>query len=552
MKTNAGKNLMTPQEYFSTLQQPQTPRSSFDRGSEIMTTLNAGLLVPIFWDEVLPSDTWNVGQTLFARITTLIKPLMDNLYLDIHWFFTPNRLLDNKWVNLMGEQDDPENPVVYTVPQVEVKTTNPGGTTVGIEQVGDYLGLPVLLNNLSVSAYPFRAYKKIFDDYYRDENLIKKQLPASAIGQATETYNPTNFPLLRRAKRKDYFTSALPWAQKGTAPTLTLGGSAPIIGNATSPATLADMKIHTAAITTPAMGTLTTNAQRAQVSGATGLAYNMAAQGFWNAVVPSMTIPGTGLSANLAASVGFTMNAFREFATIQQYLELDARGGTRYVEHLFSFFGVQPEDARLQRAEYLGGQTFDLMVTPIAQTSESSAGTPQANLAGMGTFAATGHQFVKSFTEDGIIMAIASIRSEQRYQNGIQKKWKRTTRYDYYRPVFANLGEQPILNSELYAQGTAADDNIFGYQEAWAEYRYSQSLITGKLRSIDPQSLDVYHLAQDPSSLPTLSRSFIEENPPMARVLAVTNEPAFILNGRFNINCARPMPTRSIPGLTRL
>ena len=192
------------------------------------------------------------------------------------------------------------------------------------------------------------------------------------------------------------------------------------------------------------------------------------------------------------------------------------------------------------------------MVTPIAQTSESASGTPQANLSGMGTFAASGHQFVKSFTEDGIIMAIGSIRSEQRYQYGLQKKWSRKTRFDYYRPVFANLGEQPIRNKELYAQGTPADDGIFGYQEAWAEYRYTQSLITGKLRSNDPQSLDVWHLAQDPSSLSPLGRAFIEENPPMARVVAVTDEPAFTLNGRFNLNVARPMPTRSIPGLTRL
>ena len=185
MKTSAGKNLMTPQEYFSELQQPQTPRSSFDRGSEIMTTLDAGFLVPIFWDEVLPSDTWNVSQSLFARITTLIKPLMDNLYLDIHWFFVPNRLLDNKWVNLMGEQDDPENPVTYTTPQVEIKTSKPTGTVVGTHQVGDYLGLPTGVNNLTVSAYPFRCYKKIYDDYYRDENLIKKQLPKIPLEQLT-------------------------------------------------------------------------------------------------------------------------------------------------------------------------------------------------------------------------------------------------------------------------------------------------------------------------------------------------------------------------------
>lgn len=513
-----------------------------------MTTLDAGYLVPIYWDEVLPSDTWNVSQTIFARINTLIKPLMDNLYLDVHWFFTPNRILWNHFPNLMGEQEDPTAPVTYTLPQVEIKTSNPGGTIVGFHELGDYLGLPTSVNNLSVSCLPFRAYLKTYDDYYRDENFVKEQLPVSARGDATVTYNPTNFPLLRRFKRKDFFTSALPWAQKGTAPTLALGGIAPVTGSIT--ATAGQVKVQN-------LRKQSDNGDLGTLFGGATTNLRSTGGGTWSAESylqnnSTLTLSHS-LQSDLASSVGFTVNAFREFAIIQQYLELDARSGTRYVEHLSAFFGVQPEDSRLQRSEYLGGQTFDLMVTPIAQTSSTGGtGTPQANLSGMGTFAAQGHQFVKSFKEDGIIMAIASIRAEQRYQNGIPKKWSRRSRFDFYVPIFANLGEQPIKNKELYAQGTTADDNIFGYQEAWAEYRYSQSLITGKLRSNDPQSLDVWHLAADPSSLPILGRSFLEENPPMARVLAVPSEPAFTLNGRFNINCARPMPTRSIPGLMRL
>lgn len=558
-RTTAGKNLMSQQEYFSTLQQPVTPRSSFDRGCEIMTTLDAGYLVPIYWDEVLPSDTWNVSQNLFARINTLIKPLMDNLYLDIHWFFVPNRLTWSHWINFMGEQEDPNNPVTYTIPQVEVKTATSGGTTIGAQQIGDYLGLPTLVDNLTFSALPLRSYYKIYDDYYRDENLIKEQLPVSKRGDATVLYNPTNFPLLKRAKRKDYFTSSLLSPQKGVAPTLTLGTSAPLVGAINTTTNLESPTFRSANSALPGPYTAGLDIERTTVSispSFRGQVGSYSAVGktpaAWDKTGQQVVLTGSSAYADLSQSVGFTLNAFREFATLQQYLELDARGGTRYVEHLYSFFGVQPEDARLQRAEYLGGQTFDLMVTPIAQTSESSSGTPQANLAGMGTFAASGHQFVKSFTEDGIIMAIASIRQEQRYQYGLQKKWSRLSRFDYYRPVFANLGEQPIFNKEIYAQGNSTDDSVFAYQEAWAEYRYSQSLITGKLRSNDPQSLDVWHLAQDPSSLPVLGQTFIEENPPMARVIAVTNEPAFTLNGRFNLNVARPMPTRSIPGLTRL
>lgn len=553
--TSAGRNLMRPQEYFSELQQPQTPRSSFDRGCEILTTLDAGYLVPIYWDEVLPADTWTVGQNLFARITTLFKPLMDNLYLDIHWFFIPHRLTWTHWPNLMGEQDDPENPIAYTVPQVLIDTALSGGTTVGSQQLLDYMGVPTGVDKLSVSALFPRAYYKTYDDYYRDENLVKKQLPFSAQGDADATYNTTNFPLLKRAKRKDYFTSALPWAQKGTAPTLNFSGTAPITGTLAVPATVNQWRTTTAStgITTPTTGTVRAPSLLGITTGlATRFNSGPTSGDTFGTVFPGHTLDTSSLQVSLSTVSGFTMNAFREFATIQQYLELDARGGTRYVEHLYSFFGVQPEDARLQRAEYLGGQTFDLMVTPIAQTSESGAGTPQANLSGMGTFAASGHQFTKSFTEDGTIMAIASVRQEQRYQAGLAKKWSRKSRYDFYRPVFAHLGEMPIYNREIFAQGNAADAQVFGYNEAWADYRYSPSIITGKMRSNDPQSLDVWHLAQDPSSLPVLGRSFIEENPPMARVLAVTNEPAFIMNGRFNLNVARAMPMRSIPGLTRL
>lgn len=547
-QTSAGKNLMTPQEYFSELQQPKNPRSSFDRGCEILTTMDAGFLCPIFWDEVLPSDTWNVGQRLFGRVTTLIKPLMDNLYLDIHWFFVPNRIIFTNWVNLMGEQVDPAVPVAYTVPQVYVATSTPGGTIPAAQEIGDYLGLP-WKDNQSVSALPFRSYLKIYDDYYRDENLIAETLPVSQRGTSGVTYGVTGFGSLlqnprRRAKRKDYFTSALPWAQKGTAPSLYVTGTAPVTG--IGKLTNQNFPLTNGAVWESDLGTAT----YANYSDT----YSVGADHRWAFEQNPAAVGYPNIKADMTQGfVGFTLNAFREFVTLQQYLELDARGGSRYVEHLYNRYGVQPEDARLQRAEYLGGQTFDLMVTPVAQTSESGSGTPQANLSGMGTFSAKGHQFVKSFTEDGIIMCIASVRQEQRYQFGLARKWTRSNRYDFYDPIFANLGEQPILNQELYySSNPVIDTQVWGYQEAWAEYRYSPSIITGKFRSDDPQSLDVWHLAQDPSGLAPLAPAFIEENPPMDRVLAVTDEPAFIINGRFDINCARPMPTRSIPGLTRL
>lgn len=552
MKTTASSHLMKPQEYFSSLQNPQTPRSQFDRTAENMTAFNAGLLIPVYFDEVLPSDTWKVSQQVLARITTLIKPLMDNLYLDIHWFFTPNRILWSHWVNFMGEQEDPATPVTYTVPQVTVTNGVGGGSLISWNTLGDYFGLPNDIDNLSVNALFFRSYLKTYDDWYRDENFIKETLPVSARGDATVVYNQTRFPVLKRGKRKDYFTSALPWAQKGTAPTLSLGGSAPLIGNPlvlknTSTNVTRWINATTQANSATGSPTLATNSGFTNMLDGGGASAQYSPNG-----TLYIDLEDPSIYADLASAVGFTLNSFREFATIQQYLELDARGGTRYVESLYSQFGVTPEDARLQRSEYLGGQSFMLHTTPIAQTSETDAGTPQANLSGMGSISGGGHQFVKSFTEDGIIMAIASVRQEQRYQYGIHRMWSRTSRYDYYRPVFANLGEQTILNKEIYAQGTSTDDNAFGFQEAWAEYRYKPSIITGELKSNFAQSLDVWHLAQDPSSLPVLGQTFIEEDVPMDRVLAVSDEPDFIFQAKFNAFVSRAMPTRSIPGLNKL
>lgn len=563
MQTSASRNLMSPQEYFSTLQNPTTPRSSFDRGCEILTTLNAGDLVPIYIDEVLPADTWNVSQRLFGRILTLIRPLMDNLYLDIHWFFAPNRILWTHWVNMMGEQEDPANPISYTVPRINFDTAQPGGTAVAASSLISYMGIPIGYDKDWMNALYARAYYKTYDDWYRDENLEAETLPFSKRGDATVLYNPTNFPLLKRNKRKDYFTSALPWTQKGTAPTLSLGGSAPLtITNNSSIITNSNPPRFTygapADFTNQQMYAYKDSTISARVALLSGRVFTAGETVGVDALSrfgseSGLKIDTDNVTADLSSSVGFTLNAFREFATLQQYLELDARGGTRYVEHLYSFFGVTPEDARQQRVEYLGGQTFDLMTTPVPQTSESGT-TPQGNLSGFGTFAGKGHQFVKSFTEDGIIIAIASIRQDLRYQQGIHKKFKRESRYDYYRPVFANLGEQPIYNYEIYHQplNPSANQAIFGYQEAWAEYRYSPSIITGLMNSEAPLSVDNWHLGQDFGSLPTLTKPFIQENPPMARVIAVTDQPQFQLNGAIDVNCARAMPTRSIPGLNRL
>lgn len=552
----APNTTISVQEMFSRLDNPVTPRSKFDRSFPVLTTLDAGYLVPLYWDEITPSDTIELGLNMFGRVNTLIKPIYDNLYLDIHAFFVPNRIICSSWTQIMGEQPDPLNPVTKTVPQISWAEAG-GFTGVTSQSLANYLGMPVGYSSATrtLSALPFRAYKKIYDDLYRDENFVAIKLPVSAIGDATVAYNDTDFPLYKRFKRKDYFTSATPSPQKGTAPTLTLGSSVPISGQA--PVVGIGNTSATASAVTgspiresdlgsrnyPFYRLMNENAMIIEYTGTSG-AYPKV---FADADADNNTMVG-----DLASTTGFTLNAFREFATMQQYLERDMRMGNRYTESLYSRFGVTPEDSRLQRAEYLFGKTFDLMVTPIAQTSESAAGTPQANLSGMGTFAAKQNLGVKSFSEHGIFMIIASVRQEQRYQQGIARKFTRESQFDFYDPLFANLGEQAILAEELLAAGTSADLQTWGYQQAWADMRFNPAVVTGKMSSLDPQSLDSWHLAQEHGSLPALGQTFLEENVPMDRVVAVTDEPDFTLQGIIEMMHTRPLPQRSVPGLLKL
>jgi len=537
----APNTTISVQEMFSRLDNPVTPRSTFDRSFPVLTTLDAGYLVPLYWDEITPSDSIELGLNMFGRVNTLIKPIYDNLYLDIHAFFVPNRLICSSWTQIMGEQPDPLNPVTKTVPQISWAETG-GFTGVTSQSLANYLGMPVGYSSASKtwSCLPFRAYKKIYDDLYRDENFVPITLPISAIGDATVAYNDTNFPLYKRFKRKDYFTSATNSPQKGAAPTITLGGTAPVSGIAKEDGVFA----QTTTNWRETGGDLVSYAHAATIGATTSTNYR---------VKGTLSTDGfPDIQADLSSAVGFSLNLFREFATMQQYLERDMRSGTRYTESLYSRFGVTPEDSRLQRAEYLFGKTFDLMVTPIAQTSESASGTPQANLSGMGTFSASQKLGTKSFSEHGIFMIIASVRQEQRYQQGIARKFSRESQFDFYDPLFANLGEQAILQHEIYADGSSNDALAWGYQQAWADMRYNPAVVTGKMSSADPLSLDSWHLAQDFASAPALNKTFLEENVPMDRVVAVADEPDFTLQGIIEMMHTRPLPQRSIPGLLKL
>lgn len=522
------KSTVTPQEIFNHVAKPEIQRSTFDRSHGYKTTLDAGLLIPIFLDEALPGDTFNISTAVFGRLATPIKPIMDNMYLDVHYFSVPIRLIWNNWAKFNGEQTDPGDSTAYTIPTI----TSPGG---GYAEASlyDYMGIPTKIAGIEHSALFTRAYNLIYNEWYRDENLQDSVVVDRDDGP--DTYS--DYVVLPRGKRKDYFTSALPFAQKGTAVSIPLGTRANISGLGT------------------AIGnSFTGGPANFKETGSMSVSY----PNYSNSSSNALTYRTTGTSAShtldvyadLSTATAATINQLREAFQVQRMYEKDARGGTRLTEIIRAHFGVISPDARLQRPEYLGGTTANININPISQTAPTAVGsTPQGNLSAMGTVSSSEHSFVKSFTEHEIVIGIASIRADLNYQQGLNRMWSRQTRFDFYWPSLAHIGEQAILNKEIYVQGTSADDLVFGYIGRYDEYRYKPSLVTGLFRSNATASLDIWHLSQEFSALPALNAAFIVENPPIDRVIAVPAEPQFILDCYFNFKAARPMPTYSTPGL---
>lgn len=524
------------QHTFAQVPSVEIPRSSFKRNFTYKTTMDAGYLVPIYCDEVLPGDTFNFKLTSFARVLSPLKyPIMDNLYMDFQFFFVPVRLVYDDYEKFFGSSKGREGKWEFDDSHLMPVVNSGSGFAVG--SIADYFGIPTGVPDLDVLALPFRAYNLIVADWYLPSSygLESPEVKTDSSDDSSAIYS-----LVKRMKRCDYFTSALPSPQRGSGVEISLSGSVPVLsGEEISGVSSANLS----------------NNHLRPVAG-TPLAFTSAGEvGYKSQTGAGKT--GSLMSVDLGSATAIPINDLRQAFQLQRALERDMRGGVMYRDQLMSHFGVRSPDARLQRSEYLGGGSTPIQIHAVANTAGSADGNSQGSLAAYGVSGQSGVGFVKSFVEHGYVIGLASVRADVTYQQGLSRMFMRRARFDFYYPVFAHLGEQVVKNKEIFAQGSSVkdsngnvvDEQPFGYQERFAEYRYGVSKITGQLRSTFAQPLDSWHLAQKFNNLPVLNREFLEENVPMSRVEAVTDGPDFLFDSLVSLNCVRPMPLFGVPGL---